>query len=65
MTLEEYTKLSEQHTEANTKIFIEILNNYKGSNGKRYKSDYLTILNWVVDKAKKDGKYIQRTKLAM
>jgi DNA replication protein DnaD len=29
---------------------IEILDNYKGSTGKRYKSDYRTILNWVVQR---------------
>lgn len=56
----EYEKLVEQHTEKNTKILVEILNNYKGATGKKYKSDYLAILNWVVDRAKKDGKYIQK-----
>ncbi len=25
-----------------------------GANGKKYKSDYRAILNWVVDKVKKD-----------
>lgn len=29
---------------------IEILSNYKGANGKKYKSDYKAILNWVIDK---------------
>ncbi|MDL2281424.1 hypothetical protein LJC10_06190, partial [Selenomonadales bacterium OttesenSCG-928-I06] len=29
---------------------IDILDNYKGSSGKRYKSDYRTILSWVVDR---------------
>ena len=57
MTEEQYQKLCEKYTEHNTKIFIEILNNYKGANGKKYKDDYLAILNWVVDKAKKEGKY--------
>jgi hypothetical protein len=38
------------------------LNNYKGANGKKYKSDYLAVLNWVVDKAKKEGKYEQKPK---
>lgn len=55
---EEYDKLVSEHTESNAKIFIDILNNYKGSNGKKYKSDYLAILNWVIDKAKKENKYI-------
>jgi nitrous oxide reductase len=60
----EYQKLIHDHGEKNTKVFIEILNNYKGSSGKKYKSDYLTILNWVIDDAKKKGKYIGKTKLA-
>ena len=34
-----------------TKDFIERLNNYIGSTGKRYKSHYHTILNWY----RKDG----------
>jgi hypothetical protein len=49
----EYEKLISEHGAKNTKSLIEILNNYKGSNGKKYRSDYLTILNWVIDKAKK------------
>jgi len=27
---------------------VEILDNYKGASGKRYKSDYRAILNWVI-----------------
>ncbi|TRZ80530.1 hypothetical protein D4R86_04220 [bacterium] len=57
MLLEEYEKLIKEHGQKNTDILISILNNYKGSNGKKYKSDYLAILNWVIDRAKKDGKY--------
>ena len=57
MTKTEHQKLIDSHGEKNTKILIEILNNYKGANGKKYKSDYLAILNWVVDRAKRDGKY--------
>jgi membrane-associated HD superfamily phosphohydrolase len=53
----EYGKLILNHGIDNTKTLIEILNNYKGANGKKYKSDYLAILNWVIDRAKKDGKY--------
>jgi len=60
----DYDKLILQHGEKNTKIFIEILDNYKGANGKKYKDDYRAILNWVIDKAKKDCKYIEKPKLA-
>ncbi|MFR4476679.1 MAG: hypothetical protein ACLT3Y_05345 [Ruminococcus callidus] len=40
-----------------TKAFVEsALNsqNYKLSSGKRYKSDYHTILNWVIERVSKD-----------
>lgn len=50
LTREEYAKLCEAHGEDGAKRMIEILDNYKGSSGKKYKSDYRTILNWVVDR---------------
>lgn len=50
LTRDEYIKLVEDHTEPGAKRMIEILNNYKGSKGKKYKSDYLAIKNWVVDR---------------
>jgi hypothetical protein len=51
MLPEEYQKLIDKYGEANTKRFIEKLSIWKGANGKeRVKgSDYLKILNWVVD----------------
>ena len=42
----EYQKLVEKFGEAGVKERIENLNLYKGSTGKKYASDYLTILNW-------------------
>lgn len=54
MTEEEYQKLTQQHTKAFVDKCIEILNNYKLSSGKQYKSDYYTILNWVVERVSKD-----------
>jgi len=50
LTTIEYSNLCEKHTENNTKKMIEILDNYKGSSGKKYKSDYRAILSWVVDR---------------
>ena len=46
----EYEKLVSEHGEVATKKMIEVLDNYKGANGKKYKSDYRAILNWVKDK---------------
>lgn len=48
LTKEEFDKICTQYTEAGAKRMIEILNNYKGASGKKYKSDYMAILNWVV-----------------
>lgn len=50
---EEYSKLVYGYGEKATEKFIEELNLYKGSTGKTYKSDYMTILNWVTDKVNK------------
>ena len=49
MTRDEYAKLCEKYGEDETKDMIEILDNYIGSKGKRYKNHYRTILSWVVD----------------
>lgn len=46
MSEEEYQKLLDQFGEQGTKERIENLNLYKGSTGKTYKNDYLTLLNW-------------------
>ena len=53
MTEKEYNKLIENYGLEFTIQCITQLDNYKGSSGKRYKSDYRAILSWVVDKTKK------------
>lgn len=50
LTRDEYTKLCVEYGEEPALEMIEILNNYKGSKGRRYKSDYLAIRGWVKDK---------------
>jgi len=47
MTEEEYEKLIENYGEETVQSYVDDLNNYKGSTGKKYKSDYLTILTWI------------------
>ena len=44
---DEYKKLVEAFGGESTLEKIERLSLYKGSTGKKYKSDYLTILNWA------------------
>jgi hypothetical protein len=50
MLEKEFNKLVEQYGEQDTKRMIEVLDNYKGSKGKKYKDDYRAILSWVVEK---------------
>lgn len=46
LTIDEYKTLVDKFGEQGAKDKIENLNLYKGSTGKKYASDYLTILNW-------------------
>lgn len=50
MTNDEYASLVAKVGEQGTKRCIEILDNYMGSSGKTYKSDYRAILNWVLER---------------
>jgi hypothetical protein len=50
LTRDEYARLCEKFGEDGAKRMIEILDNYKGSKGKKYASDYKAILNWVVER---------------
>ena len=56
MKEEEYDKLVSQYGADFTKKCVEILDNYKGSSGKKYKDDYRAILSWVIDRAKEKTK---------
>lgn len=55
MTKEEHGKLIAEYGKDLTQKFIDKLNVFKGANGKKYKSDYLAILNWVVEAVTKKG----------
>lgn len=50
MTQEQHAKLLVEYGEADTARLVTILDNYKGSSGKRYKDDYKAILSWCVDR---------------
>ena len=54
MTNDEYSSLVAKLGEPRAKRCIEILDNYKGANGKKYASDYRAILNWVVARLEED-----------
>ena len=56
LTQEEYNAFVEQYGEDTTRELIQILNDYKEANGKRYKSDAAAIRSWVVDR------YLQKQK---
>lgn len=49
LTLDEILKLKTEFGNEAYEWMISKLNSFKGSKGKKYKSDYLAILNWVVD----------------
>ena len=55
MTNDEYEKLVVAHGKEFADQCIKKLDNYKGSNGKKYQSDYRAILSWVVDEIKKSN----------
>lgn len=48
LTPEEYDRLADEFGEQAAKRLIEILDNYKGASGRRYKDDYRAIRSWVV-----------------
>ena len=54
---EEHQKLIELYGEKNTKEYIETLNDYIESKGKKYKSHYHTILAWHRKDKPKENKY--------
>lgn len=54
LTEEEYTKLCSELSKPFVDKCIAVLNNYKMSNGKKYKSDYYAIRNWVIDRVEKE-----------
>lgn len=57
----EYETLVEQYGEPFVQKCIVVLDNYKGSSGKTYKSDYRAMLVWVIDKVKKEYPALLRT----
>ena len=54
MTEDEYEKLLTKYGKEKTVKMIEILDNYKGASGKKYKSDYRAILSWVVKRVEQE-----------
>ena len=56
MTNDEYSSLVAKLGESGAKRCVEILDNYKGANGKKYDSDYRAILNWVVARYQSESK---------
>lgn len=61
LTLAEYNNLIDRlGSKQAADECIEILSNYKGANGKKYKSDYKAILNWVIDKWRERHRAEQR-----
>jgi hypothetical protein len=63
LSTDEYQKVIEKYGTEEWAIWsIEVLNNYKASNGKKYKSDYHVLIGWVFDKWKGEGNRRQDTR---
>jgi len=62
LTNDEYSSLVAKLGEEGTRRCIEILDNYKGATGKKYKSDYRAILNWVVERYEEEQRRKQHDK---
>ena len=61
MTQREYDTLVDQYGEQFVAECIKKLDNYKGANGKTYKSDYRAMHSWVIEEVKKShGRLISR-----
>lgn len=60
LTETEHSKLVAEYGEEDTRKMVEKLDKQKGSTGRTYKSDYLAILNWVVDWLKKEKEESKR-----
>lgn len=56
MTEKEFEALMDKFGKEQTIWMVNKLNSYKGSKNKRYASDYLAILNWVVGEYEKQNK---------
>lgn len=54
LTDKQHAALLSKFGEPDTVKAIEYLNNYKMSKGKKYESDYHTILNWVMERVRQD-----------
>ena len=55
MTDTQYATLTTEIGESGAKRCIEILDNYKGASGTKYKSDYHAIRNWVIKRWREEG----------
>ena len=56
----EYNRFADEFGETGAKRLIEILDNYKGANGKKYADDNRAIRNWVVDRYKEETKHQEK-----
>lgn len=59
LTKKQYEALCEKHGTVFAEECVRVLDNYKLATGKKYRSDYYAILNWVEERVEKQsrGKY--------
>lgn len=56
LTETEFRSLRQRAGEEGARRCIELLDNYKGANGRQYRSDYRAILSWVLARYEKERK---------
>ena len=65
MTADEHQKLVDEFGETDTASLIQILDNYKGSSGKKYKSDYRAIRSWCVERLEEQKRRVNQARFGL
>ncbi len=63
LTQDEHDKLIQRYDSMPAQKMIEKLSNHKAANGKKYKSDYRAIRNWVVEWWQEKGSKLATAKV--
>lgn len=65
MTADEHQKLVDEFGETDAASLIQILDNYKGSSGKKYKSDYRAIRSWCVERLEEQKRRVNQARFGL
>lgn len=65
MTADEYQKLIDEFGKEDADALVAILDNYKGSSGKKYKSDYRAIRSWCVERLEEQKRRVNQARFGL